>query len=140
MNKIAPFDTGINSYVGWLGTLGFSFFDEALVLNVTVDGPFTQPGGGNPDNYLDWPHLYAAFILAEGLIPNLSLEASWDKRSLGAQEGFFRDLISPEDAVIGAKVNYAIGAAVLSFLYQLSYTPGGGWETKSGIESSIQLF
>ena len=140
VNKIAPFDTGIDSYVGWLGTLGFSFFDEALVLNVTVDGPFTQPGGGNPDNYLDWPHLYAAFILAEGLIPNLSLEASWDKRSLGAQEGFFRDLISPEDAVIGAKVNYAIGAAVLSFLYQLSYTPGGGWETKSGIESSIQLF
>jgi hypothetical protein len=29
---------------------------------------------------------------------------------------------------------------VISLVYQLSYVPGGGWETKSGIESAIQLF
>ncbi len=130
----------IDSYLGWLGSLGFTFFDDALIFNLTLDGPFSQPGGGNPDNYLDWPHLCAIFIVGEGLIPNLSLEASWDKRSLGAQDGFFRDLFSAEDAVIGARVNYTIGAAVISFVYQLSYVPGGGWETKSGIESAIQLF
>jgi len=105
-----------------------------------LDGPFTQPDPGNTGNYLNYPHLYTVFILGEGLIPNLTLEASWDKRSLGAQDGFFRDLISPEDAVIGARVNYSIGAAVLSLVYQLSYVPGGGWETRSGIESAIQLF
>jgi hypothetical protein len=131
---------GLDSYIGWLGSLGFAFFDDALIFNATLDGPFSQPGGGNPANYLDWPHLSAVFIVGEGLIPNLTLEASWDKRSLGAQDGFFRDLISAEDAVIGARVNYSIGAAVLSLVYQLSYVPGGGWETKSGIESSIQLF
>jgi hypothetical protein len=131
----------IDSYLGWLGSLGFALFDDALIFNVTLDGPFSQPGGGDPNNYLDWPHLYAVFIVGEGLIPNLTLEASWDKRSLGAQDGFFRDLISAEDAVIGARVNYSIGAAVLSLVYQLTYDPvSGGWETQSGIESAIQLF
>jgi hypothetical protein len=131
---------GIDSYVGWLGRLGLALLDDALIFDVTLDGPYSQPGGGDPANYLDWPHLYAEFILAEGIIPNVSLEASWDKRSLGAQEGFLQDLFSPEDAVIGARVNYAIGAAVLTFVYQLAYEPGGGWQTTSGIESSIQLF
>ena len=132
---------GIDSYVGWLGSLGFALFDDALIFKATLDGPFSQPGGGDPNNYLDWPHLYTVFILGEGLIPNLTLEASWDKRSLGAQDGFFRDLISAEDAVIGARVNYSIGAAVISLMYQLTYDPvSGGWETKSGIESAIQLF
>jgi hypothetical protein len=130
----------IDSYLGWLGSLGFAVFDDALIFNVTLDGPFSQPGGGDPTNYLDWPHLNAVFILGEGLIPNLTLEASWDKRSLGAQDGFFRDLITAEDAVIGARVNYSIGAMVLSLVYQLTYDPSDGWETKSGIESAIQLF
>jgi hypothetical protein len=128
----------IDSYLGWLGSLGVAFFDDALIFKVTLDGPFA--GGGDANNYLDWPHLYAEFILGQGIIPNLSLEASWDKRSLGAQGGFFEDLVSAEDAVIGARVNYAIGAAVISFVYQLSYEPPDGWQTKSGIETAIQFF
>jgi len=122
----------IDSYLGWLGSLGFSFLDDALVFNATVDGPIGDPGA---NNYLDWPHLYAVFILGEGIIPNISMEALFDKRSLfDSSVDFF------EDAVVGARVNYSIGAAVLSFVYQLSKDPAGGWETKSGIESSIQLF
>lgn len=122
----------IDSYLGWLGSLGFSFIDDALIFNATVDGPIGDPGA---NNYLDWPHLYAVFILGEGVIPNISMEALFDKRSLfDSSVDFF------EDAVVGARVNYSIGAAVLSFVYQLSKDPAGGWETKSGIESSIQLF
>jgi len=122
----------IDSYLGWLGSLGFSFLDDALVFNATVDGPIGDPGA---NNYLDWPHLYAVFILGEGIIPNISMEAQFDKRSLGdSSVDFF------EDAVMGARLNYSIGAAVLSFIYQLSKDPAGGWDTKSGIESSIRLF
>ena len=129
---------GIDSYVGWLGSLGFTFLDDALRFNASVDGPFNQPGGGDPNNYLDWPHLYAEFVLGEGIIPNLSLQASWDKRLITE----FRDLFNPEDAVIGARLNYKIGVAVLSFIYQIRYEPGppATWETRSGIESAIQLF
>jgi hypothetical protein len=122
----------IDSYLGWLGSLGFSFFDDTLVFKATLDGPIGDPGA---NNYLDWPHLYAVFILGEGIIPNISLEAQFDKRSLGDSSVDFL-----EDAVMGARVNYSIGAAVLSLIYQLSKDPTGGWETKSGIESSIQLF
>jgi hypothetical protein len=122
----------IDSYLGWLGSLGFSFLDDTLVFNATVDGPVGDPG---TNTYLDWPHLYAVFILGEGIIPNISMEAQFDKRSLlDSNVEFF------EDAAIGARINYSIGAAVLSFVYQLSKDPAGGWDTKSGIESSIQLF
>jgi hypothetical protein len=123
----------IASYIGWLGSLGFSFLEETLVFNATVDGPIGDPGTGG---YLDWPHLYAVFVLGEGVIPNISMEAQFDKRSLGDPSVKFFD-----DSTIGARVNYSIGAAVLSFIYQLSYDYATGtWETKSGIESSIKLF
>ncbi|MBN2551292.1 MAG: hypothetical protein JXB06_00920 [Spirochaetales bacterium] len=146
-DKYALLQSGaIDAYTGWLGSLGFAFFDDALIFNATLDGPFGQSGARDPANYLDWPHLYAVFILAEGLVPNLSLEASFDKRYIGADmeyegAGFFEDVFGAEDSVLGARVNYAIGPAVLSFIYQLSYDPAsGGWETRSGIESAIQLF
>jgi hypothetical protein len=123
----------IDSYLGWLGSLGFSFLDDTLIFNATVDGPIGDP---DTSSYLDWPHLYAVFILGEGIIPNISMEAQFDKRSLGDPDVKFFD-----DSVIGARVNYSIGAAVLSFIYQLSYDYATGtWDTKSGIESSIKLF
>jgi hypothetical protein len=134
----------VEKYNGWLAHLGFSFLDDALQFNATLDGDFIA--GGDPANYLDWPHLYAELILAEGVIPNLSFIASFDKRGIGADmeyedRSFFDDVFGAEDSVIGARINYAIGAAVLTFVYQLSYDPAtGGWETKSGIESAIQLF
>ncbi len=130
------YDGAISDYLGWLAKLGFSFFDDALRFGATVEGPFRDFATGDPGNYLDWPHLYMEFVLAEGIVPNLSFEASWDKRLIREA----RDLIDPADAVIGTRLNYAIGAAVLSFIYQLSYDPDGGWDTKSGIESSIKLF
>jgi hypothetical protein len=69
-------------------------------------------------------------------VPNVSLEAQFDKRSLGNPNVLFFD-----DSVLGARVNYSIGAAVLSFVYQASYDYATStWDTKSGIESSIQLF
>jgi len=122
----------IDSYLGWLGSLGFSFLDGALAFNATVDGPIGDP---DTDSYLDWPHLYAVFILGEGIIPNISLEAQFDKRSL-----FDSDVRFDRDAVIAARLNYSIGAAVLSFVYQRSIDRDGNGDSKSGIESYIQLF
>jgi hypothetical protein len=122
----------IEPYVGWLGSLGFSFLGDALVFNATVDGPFGKPNTGG---YLDWPHLYAVLILGEGVVPNLSFETQFDKRSL-----FDPDVYIGHDTVIAARINYSIGAAVLSFVYQISKDRDGVGDSKSGIESSIQLF
>jgi hypothetical protein len=129
----------IGEYTGWLGSLGFAFLDDALIFNVTVDGPFSQFSGGAALS--DWPHLNAVFILGEGIVPNLSLETVWDQPGLGSQETFFKDILDANDAVFAARVNYAIGAAVLSLVYQRARNPvTGEWESKSGIESAIQLF
>ena len=105
-----------------------------------------QPGRSVPsrrrsDNYLDWPHLFAQFILGKGLVPNVSLELSYDKRNLAADEGFFQDLFSFAESVIQGRLNYSIGAAVLSLVYDIRWDPlRGKWITHSGIETAIELF
>jgi hypothetical protein len=129
----------VDAYTGWLASLGFSLFSDLLVFNLTVDGPFQ--GYRDPADYLEWPHLLAQFTVGKGLIPNLTLQAVYDKRSLGARYGFFQDLVDAEYAVIQARLNYSIGAAVLSLVYDVSKDPAtGNWKTHSGIESAIQLF
>lgn len=133
--------TGNSAFVGWLGTLGFSVFQDALLFSATLEGPFSRPDPGDPGNYLNYPHLLAVFRVNEGLIPNVSLLASYDKRLIRTWD----DLVSPEDAVIQTKLNYRVGAAVLSFTYNLRYVPDpapgeDSWEVTSGLESSIQLF
>jgi hypothetical protein len=128
------------AYTGWLASLGFSLFADLLVFNLTVDGPFQ--GYSDRSEYLDWPHLFAQLTLGKGLVPNLTLDASYDKRSLGAISGsFFKDLVDAEYAVIKGRLNYSIGAAVLSLVYDIRWDPlASKWVTHSGIESSIRLF
>jgi hypothetical protein len=136
---IASGAADVPAYTGWLASLGFSLFGDLLVFNASLDGPFSS--GRDPDNYLDWPHFFAQFLLGKGLVPNVSMELSYDKRNLGADETFFRDLFSFADAVIQGRLNYSIGAAVLSLVYDIRYDPvQGKFITHSGIESAIQLF
>jgi hypothetical protein len=136
--NVATGVTQVDAYTGWLASLGFSLFGDLLVFNASLDGPFQQSGTGN---YLDWPHFYAQFLLGRGLVPNVSMELSYDKRNLGADEGFFQDLFSFAESVIQGRLNYSIGAAVLSLVYDIRWDPvKGEWVTHSGIETAIQLF
>jgi hypothetical protein len=142
--EIAKAAADIPAYNGWLASLGTSLFNDLLVFSVSLDGPFAKPEPANPDNYLNYPHLYAIFQLGEGLVPNVSFDASYDKRSLETGNGalnFFEDLVDREDAVIRARLNYTIGAAVISVVYQIRWDPvKADWTVTSGIESAIQLF
>ena len=135
---VASGATAVPAYTGWLASLGFSLFADLLVFNATLDGPFQQSGTGN---YLDWPHFFAQFIVGKGLVPNVSMELSYDKRNLAADVGFFQDLFSFADSVIQGRLNYSIGAAVLSLLYDIRWDPlQGKFITHSGIETAIELF
>ena len=139
--QIAKGGATVPGYVGWLASLGTSFLEEALVLNVSVDGPFNQPAPGDTSNYLNYPHIYAIFLIKEGILPGISFDASYDKRLIRT----FNDLIRPEDAVIKARINYRIGPAVISFVYKIRYEPDPNpgedpWVVTSGLESTIQLF
>jgi len=139
--SVASGAVDVGAYTGWLASLGFAFFDDLLIFNASLDGPFA--GGQDPANYQDWPHLSAQFLLGKGLVPNVSLELSYDKRNLGVDPavGFFKDLFSFADAVIQGRLNYSIGAAVLSLIYDIRWDPlRGEFVTHSGIESAIDLF
>jgi hypothetical protein len=50
-------------------------------------------------------------------------------------------LFSFADSVIQGRLNYSIGAAVLSLLYDIRWDPlQGKFITHSGIETAIELF
>jgi len=123
-------------YIGWLATLGLEvegLFDFAVVL----EGPFGEVEPENIDNAANYPHLTGTFTLAEDVIPGikgLSADAIYDKSFLRT----FGDLIDPEGAFIQAKLNYKLAPAVISFLYQLTYSSATDeWDVSSGLETTI---
>jgi len=123
--------------MGWLATLGTSFFDEKIIFRVTLDAPFTG-WTTNPMDIVKNPHLRGVFTIADGIIPGISLDTSYDKSGITK----WADLIDPLNAAIQAKLNYKSGPAVISFIYKVRYDPTvpSLWVVTSGLESSIQLF
>ena len=57
---------------------------------------------------------------------------------------FLEDLIDPEDAAIGMKVNYKTGATVLTLDYAYRYDPSmnggtGGFNVSSSLSASVRF-
>jgi hypothetical protein len=128
----------IDPYVGWFASAGFSLLEDQLVFAANVDGPF---GGSDPDDVTRQPHLLATFLLGEGLLGGFSVEASYDKQGIQS----FADLIDPTNAVIGARVNYRIESATISFVYDLRYEPfpaagDDNWDVNTQLLTTITLF
>ncbi|MFW5689338.1 MAG: hypothetical protein ACOC3H_02690 [bacterium] len=125
-------------YLGWFASAGLSLLGDQLVFAANVDGPFGQADAGET---FKQPHLLATLAVGEGLLGGFSLEASYDKKGIDD----LADLISPEDAVIGARVNYRIENATISLVYDLQHNPfpepgADQWIVTSKIESAITLF
>jgi len=127
-------------YTGWFGSLGFSMLDDKLSLNVSMDGAFNADYSNPVSSTFAYPHLHAEFLLKQGLLPGFGIAATYDK--IGIQN--FAALISPENAVIGARLDYKTGPAVISLVYNLAYnqysTSGNPWTITSRLETSISLF
>lgn len=133
-------EESVPGYVGWLGQTGLSILDDKLGFLITLDGPFNPPEPENEDNFNNYPHLRAVFFMADGVIPGISFNLTYDKKYLRE----FDDLIDPEGAFVGATLGLRAGPAVISLIYQLRYNPNiegdNKWETTSGIQTSISLF
>lgn len=130
-------DISIPAYTGWLATIGFSFLSDKLMFSTSLDGAFNRQEGIEST----YPHLKATFTVGEGIIPGVFFDASYDKRYINT----FNDLISPEDAVIGANINYKAGPAIITLGYDLRYVanpdPGDDhWETTARLSTAISLF
>jgi len=128
--------TDTDTTMAWFASLGTSFMNDLIVFNVSVDSPLEW---GPEADITKWPHLAAVFLIGPGLVKGLSLEASYDKKLIDS----WASLVDPTEAVIQARLNYQIQAAVISFVYKLSYdetaTPDP-WVITSGLETSIALF
>jgi hypothetical protein len=130
--KIFVGDAGVDPYTGWLARLGFNFFDEAFTFETTLDGSFAP----DPAKESTLPHLQAKVAVAQGVLPGIHFDATYDKKYINT----FDELVSPEDAVIGANVHYTTGPAVITLGYTLRYVPAdGSWETTAKLSSSINL-
>lgn len=129
-------EESIDGYTGWMGTLGFSFLENMLVFSTTLDGSFS-PDDSTPDKAaMTYPHIRGTLTVAEGVLPGFFFDAYYDKRYLTS----FDDLVDPENANIGANINYKTGPAVITLGYNLRYVPeDGSWETTSRLTSSISF-
>jgi hypothetical protein len=123
--------TALNA--GWQGSLGTSFFDDKIVFNVSVDGLFVQT-----TDVLSKPHLRGILSLAEGIVPGITFDFSYDKKGLQT----FADLVDATNAAIQAQLNFKSGPAVISFVYKIVYDPANSpqWNVTSGLQSTISLF
>jgi hypothetical protein len=135
-------DTGFSdASMGWMASLGTSFFEDKIAFKVSLDAPFVAPvtDPADPSAIVKNPHLRGTFTIGEGIIPGISMDASYDKKGITK----WKDLIDPLNAAIQAKLNYKSGPAVLSFVYKVRYEPTAlpdPWVVTSGLESTIQLF
>lgn len=124
--------------LGWLASVGTSFLQDKFVFTITLDGPFAP--SSSADRLLRYPHLRGIVSLAEGVVPGISFDFSYDKKALAT----LPYLVSAEDAAIQAQLNFRTGPAVISFLYKIVYDPtqprDHPWHVTSGLQSSIALF
>ncbi|MBN2510790.1 MAG: hypothetical protein JXB03_10950 [Spirochaetales bacterium] len=125
----------IDGYTGWFASTGLSLLSDMILFNVGMEGTF-----GDPETDLQYPHLNAVFIVREGVLPGFFFDASYDKRMIKD----FDDLVSPENAVIGARVNYRAGSAVITLAYNLRYNPDAQagedeWITTTNLSTSISF-
>lgn len=141
---IASNNAVTSEYVGWYGNTGVNFLDGKALFNIALDGPFVDPGSSlTPFQDL---HLRAVARLAEGVLPGVSLEASYDKRGISE----WASLLSPVDAIVGAKVGYTTGPVVVELTYDLTYDPFSTevddegnpvyWQIRSGLDVSLAAF
>ncbi|HTX74219.1 MAG TPA: hypothetical protein VMC79_15415, partial [Rectinemataceae bacterium] len=101
-----------DTYVGWYASAGTAFLQDKIVFDVALDGPFKPiPSSYVPDQ-TRYPHLKALFHFGEGIIP-FFFDASYEKYYIGADKGFFPDLVDATNAVIVLDINYRTGATVL---------------------------
>jgi hypothetical protein len=121
---------------GYFASIGTSFLNDKIVFNVGLDGPFSSTA---TDPLVKYPHLRGILSLADGVVPGISFNFTYDKKGIDT----FASLISPENADINAQLNFQSGAAVISFVYTITYSPThtpDPWIVNSGLQSSIKLF
>ncbi len=121
-------------HVGYLVGAGLSLFQDRLVFQSSLEGPF-----GNVDGVR--PTLRSELLLNEGIVPGVSISAEYIKEGIKDLD----DLGSLDRTRIGSRINYRTGPAVISLFYHVRHDPlreqmgDDPWTVRSGLESTIAL-
>jgi hypothetical protein len=131
--------SGGDFFAGWYASLGTSLLEDKLVFKTSLDGPFKAIPAAL-GNQTDYPHAKAIFVFGEGIIGGIFFDASYEKYYIGADGGFFEDLVNLEDAVIGLAINYQTGASVLTLKYDATWNPVTmSFDVSSSISASMKF-
>lgn len=127
-----------DAFAGWFASAGFSALEDKVVFNAAIDGPFKAQPTVPTLNQSDYPHLRGTFVIAEGFLAGVGLEAKYEKYLIKD----LNDLIDPSNAVIGAKLSYKTGGAIISLIYDVKYnkdlTPDP-YEITSTIQADVKF-
>ncbi|MCA1754519.1 MAG: hypothetical protein LC641_07480 [Spirochaeta sp.] len=127
-------ETVREGHVGYLIGAGISLFQDVLVFQSSLEGPFGDVDGVRPT-------LRSELLLSEGIIPGVSISAEYIKEGIKDLD----DLGTLDRSRIGSRLNYRTGPAVISLFYQVRHDPlrelqgDDPWTVRSGLESTIAL-
>ncbi len=126
----------ISPYTGWLASLGFNLLEEKLVFYSSLEGPLGEPKAGSGSLAALYPKLRSLLRFnAPELVP-VSLEAYYDKDNINSLQSLF----SGEDALVGARIGYKTGPAIIYLVYNARYLPvTDTWEVTSKLETVVKF-
>ncbi|MEI8093017.1 MAG: hypothetical protein WCG80_02295 [Spirochaetales bacterium] len=124
--------------LAWQASLGGNLFDT-ISFGAALGGPYGNAASATPTKY-ELPKLESYLSVAENPLLPITVDAYYNKDKLTG----VGDLLSPKDAVIGARIGYKIGNTTITMVYSLKYLEGSTsatpWETTSKLETAIKLF
>jgi len=125
--------------LAWEASLGGRLLDT-ISFGASLGGPYGSAVSATPTKF-ELPKLESFFTIARNPILPVTVDAYYNKDKLTS----LSDLLSPQSAVIGARIGYVIGSATITMVYNLKYIenatdPNELWETSSKIETAIKLF
>ena len=129
---------------GWYASAGTSLLGGKIAFFSSLEGPLGAPDGDAGDSAVAWPKLCSSLTVdGRQMLPvPVTLTAFYDKDYLKKPA----DVFSPENALVGAKLGYQLGAASIQLTYNLKYVPEDrripgqeAWEVSSKLETVISL-
>ncbi len=136
--------TGSPAMNGWYASAGTSLLGGKIAFFSSLEGPLGAPDGDAGDSAVAWPKLRSSLTVdGRQMLPvPVTLTAFYDKDYLKKPA----DVFSPENALVGAKLGYQLGAASIQLTYNLKYVPEyrripgqEAWEISSKLETVISL-
>jgi len=129
----------IPATLAWQASLGANLLDT-VSFGASLGGPYGNTVGATPTKY-ELPKLESYFTIGQNPILPVTIDAYYNKDKLTS----ISDLLSPQNAVIGARIGYVIGGTTITMVYSLRYIenatdPNKLWETTSKLETAIKLF